>query len=554
MKTKKGRGLQRQVEYWKAFIITFSAAMFVFPIATTACFQTIYEIKVGDEVVAYAASQEDIDAAMREARYQKGLETGELVIVENLYSAQKIQGNAMKIKNVDRLTQVMYEELDKSMKIEKVLAYTIKVNDYMATVATKEDVITILEQAQAGYDVDDTFAVGLQMADDKESGIMDVCVAGGEPTASANETQPVSAFIEPAAATTESGATTEEGATTESGATIEEGAATEESHTDQDDEVMPISETEGTNPVNTDGIKNIDFNEDIEVTSCYVSKDKLQKTEDVLADITTPRDEKTTYEVKSGDCLSTIAQDHDMDMDGLISMNEGLTVESTIVIGDELNVVVPKTEVSILVDEQETYDEKYNLDTEYVDDSSLFIGNDVVTQEAVEGERTVTALVQYNNGKEYNREILNEIVKVEAQPKIVHRGTKAVPTYMCPLSNPRITSPFGKRKQPKAGASTYHKGIDYGIPVGTAVFATRGGRVTSAGWLGGYGYCVVIDHGDGITSRYGHLSKPLVSAGQYVKQGEKIALSGNTGNSTGPHLHFEMRSNGEAVNPAEYLN
>lgn len=537
MKTKKGRSLKRQVEYWKAFIITFSAAMCVFPIATTACFQTIYEIKVGDEVVAYAASKEDIDAAMREARYQKGLETGELVIVENLYSAKKIQGNAMKVKNVDRLTKVMYEELDKSMKIEKVLAYTIKVNDYMATVATKEDVITILEQAQAGYDVDDTFAVGLQMADDKESGIMDVCVAGGEPTASANETQPVSAAVEPTTATT-----------TEAGATTEEG------QTDADAGVMPISETEGTNPVNGDGIKNIDFNEEIEVTSCYVSKDKLQKTEDVLTDITTPRDEKTTYEVKSGDCLSTIAQDHDMDMDGLISMNEGLTVESTIVIGDELNVVVPKTEVSILVDEQETYDEKYNLDTEYVDDSSLFIGNDVVTQEAVEGERTVTALVQYNNGKEYNREILNEIVKVEAQPKIVHRGTKAVPTYMCPLSNPRITSPFGKRKQPKAGASTYHKGIDYGIPVGTAVFATRGGRVTSAGWLGGYGYCVVIDHGDGITSRYGHLSKPLVSAGQYVKQGEKIALSGNTGNSTGPHLHFEMRSNGEAVNPAEYLN
>lgn len=84
--------------------------------------------------------------------------------------------------------------------------------------------------------------------------------------------------------------------------------------------------------------------------------------------------------------------------------------------------------------------------------------------------------------------------------------------------------------------------------------ATSGGKVTAAGWQSGYGYVVYIDHGGGVTSRYGHLSKVLVKVGQSVSQGDVIARSGNTGNSTGPHLHFEIRVNGNAVSPLSYLN
>ena len=93
-----------------------------------------------------------------------------------------------------------------------------------------------------------------------------------------------------------------------------------------------------------------------------------------------------------------------------------------------------------------------------------------------------------------------------------------------------------------------------GIPIGTAVMASSGGTVTRAGWGSGYGYVVYIQHADGRETRYGHLSKVLVSVGQKVSQGQKIALSGNTGRSTGPHLHFEIRINGQAVNPLNYLN
>lgn len=117
-----------------------------------------------------------------------------------------------------------------------------------------------------------------------------------------------------------------------------------------------------------------------------------------------------------------------------------------------------------------------------------------------------------------------------------------------------MSSGFGGRKAPKRGASTNHKGIDWATPTGTAVMASCGGVVTKAGWGSGYGYVVYIQHPDGKETRYGHLSKVLVSSGQKVSQGQKIALSGNTGVSTGPHVHFEIRIGGSAVNPLNYLN
>ena len=138
--------------------------------------------------------------------------------------------------------------------------------------------------------------------------------------------------------------------------------------------------------------------------------------------------------------------------------------------------------------------------------------------------------------------------------KIVERGTKIPPTYIKPLSGGRLSSGFGGRKAPTKGASTNHKGVDWATPIGTAIYASSGGTVTKAGWGSGYGYVIYIKHPDGRETRYGHLSKVLVSPGQSVKQGQKIALSGNTGRSTGPHLHFEIRINGVAVNPLKYLN
>ncbi len=122
-----------------------------------------------------------------------------------------------------------------------------------------------------------------------------------------------------------------------------------------------------------------------------------------------------------------------------------------------------------------------------------------------------------------------------------------------PSLSRRITSPFGKRNSPGGIGSTNHKGIDIGAPFGSPVFASKGGTVSIAGWSGGYGNLVQINHGQGWSTRYGHNSTLLVSPGQRVRQGQTIALVGSTGNSTGPHIHFEIRRNGVSLNPLSML-
>lgn len=116
-----------------------------------------------------------------------------------------------------------------------------------------------------------------------------------------------------------------------------------------------------------------------------------------------------------------------------------------------------------------------------------------------------------------------------------------------------ITSPFGSREHPIFGRQILHSGIDIGVDYGTPVHAADGGVVVEAGWISGYGYAVVIDHGNGTSTLYGHNESLAVSSGQSVSQGQVIAYAGSTGNSTGPHVHFEVRVGGEPVDPNSYL-
>lgn len=116
-----------------------------------------------------------------------------------------------------------------------------------------------------------------------------------------------------------------------------------------------------------------------------------------------------------------------------------------------------------------------------------------------------------------------------------------------------ITSTFGYRKSPFTGLRSFHHGLDYANKIGTEVIATADGVITYAGRRGLLGKTIVLDHGHGFITRYGHLNKYLKKRGDYVKRGDIIALMGNTGRSTGPHLHYEVRLNGLPVNPEKYI-
>jgi murein DD-endopeptidase MepM/ murein hydrolase activator NlpD len=122
-----------------------------------------------------------------------------------------------------------------------------------------------------------------------------------------------------------------------------------------------------------------------------------------------------------------------------------------------------------------------------------------------------------------------------------------------PVISGYISSGFGERVDPFTGAGEFHEGIDFAAPEGTRIRAVAAGIVTWAGPRGGYGNMVQIDHGNGYATRYGHADKVLVHVGEMVKRGDALALVGDTGRSTGPHVHFEVLKNGHEVNPARFV-
>lgn len=130
--------------------------------------------------------------------------------------------------------------------------------------------------------------------------------------------------------------------------------------------------------------------------------------------------------------------------------------------------------------------------------------------------------------------------------RLVDSNGRLLRAFSWPVTG-RISSKYGMRW------GSMHHGVDVAVPTGTPVRASAAGRVSFAGWNGGYGYLVTIDHGNRVETRYAHNSRIVVRVGQHVQRGDLIAYSGNTGRSTGPHVHFEIRQNGQSVDPMNYL-
>lgn len=165
-------------------------------------------------------------------------------------------------------------------------------------------------------------------------------------------------------------------------------------------------------------------------------------------------------------------------------------------------------------------------------------------------EKTIVKNLNDIQTEEENEEIQKRIInankKVTSRGSSINRKSQSY-NFIWPTNSKNITSYYGARW------GKTHTGIDIGIPTGSNIVATKNGKVIYSGWCGNYGYYIKIDHGNGIVSAYAHNSKLLVETGQEVNQGQIIAYSGSTGNSTGPHCHFEIIINGSFQNPLNYL-
>ncbi len=191
------------------------------------------------------------------------------------------------------------------------------------------------------------------------------------------------------------------------------------------------------------------------------------------------------------------------------------------------------------------------FEVSYLDDPELMIGEYEVETPGKAGVKTVTSTVERVATFEQNRIVEEEIYNRAPENAIVRRGTAETPGVAWPLKGP-ITSPFGERTWAN-GFTEFHRGIDIAAPTGTPVKAAKSGIVTYAAKMGSYGNVVFIDHGDGFSTRYAHLSAFKCEVGDEVRMGDVIGLVGSTGNSTGPHLHFETLIDESPKNPMHFL-
>lgn len=209
--------------------------------------------------------------------------------------------------------------------------------------------------------------------------------------------------------------------------------------------------------------------------------------------------------------------------------------------------------LNVITKRNVSFEEEYGPKIIYDDTDNLYKGQEIETKQGKSGNRTVNADIIERNGKQIERKDRSYTVNEEQVTREVMRGTKEQPAkigkgfYLMPMEG-RKSSGFGERW------GKLHKGIDIATPEGTAVLAADAGKVVQAGdFSNGYGKMLTIDHGHGRTTVYAHNSKLLVKPGNLVYRGQQIAESGNTGKSTGPHLHFETQFNGVPKDPDKYL-
>lgn len=299
------------------------------------------------------------------------------------------------------------------------------------------------------------------------------------------------------------------------------------------------------------------FVEDVEIKQEYVDASLVMNLGNIAEILNATKAGEVTYTVEAGDSYYYIAELYGMSVDDLLDANPGYDPK-LLRVGDVLTISNAVPYLTVVNVERQNYVQDVPYQIEYQDDDSMYQGDYKVLSAGEYGKADVTANVTYINGEETDRQVVASVTLSEPVTETQARGTIPRPTWFPTGSfrwpcNGTITSYFGRRNTGIRGASTYHEAIDIANSYGTPIYASDGGTVTYSGWRGGYGYLVIIDHGNGYQTYYGHNSSLIVSTGEHVYKGQQIARMGSTGVSSGNHCHFGILINGTFVNPLNYL-
>ncbi len=300
----------------------------------------------------------------------------------------------------------------------------------------------------------------------------------------------------------------------------------------------------------------VSVSEEFEYEEVLVTLEDIQSKEDLVEVMETGAVQEAEYEVEEGDVLGSIAADHDLSVKELLDANPGMDDDTLIQIGDTIQVTVQEPLLHVVVEKVSKDEESIPYQTKTEEDDSMDKGKTEVKQEGKEGKKVVQSKTIMKNGQTSSSEVIDEETVSEPEDRIVVKGTKEVQQTTSrgsgQLAWPAVGGYISSYQGTRWGR--FHKGIDIAQPSNRDILAAEGGTVTSASYENGYGNTVRISHSNGLETVYAHLSDMSVSSGQSVSRGQQIGTMGQTGNSTGIHLHFEVYKNGSLEDPMDYLN
>lgn len=302
----------------------------------------------------------------------------------------------------------------------------------------------------------------------------------------------------------------------------------------------------GTTELVSDG-----FVQQVELKSRDIEPSELSDPDELVKKLLTGDVKPTIYTVEKGDCVSCIAKKFNIPR-SMIYQNNPWIQDDRIKVGQQLDLTILQPTLAVKTLERVTENQEVQYDTVYQTDDSLRQGVTQTITPGKNGLKKVTYLLTKVNGLPVEEEMVDEQLLEEPVSAVAKKGTKVVlgegtGKFSWPVVSPKISSSYGRRW------GTMHKGID--ITGKSSILAADNGVIIYAGNKGdGYGNKIIIDHKNGYQTVYGHLSKFNTSRGKIVEKGEKIGIMGDTGDSTGVHLHFEVHKNGVIENPIKYLS
>ena len=316
-------------------------------------------------------------------------------------------------------------------------------------------------------------------------------------------------------------------------------------------------------------VTDVKFKEQVEITEARAAVDQIvtaKTASETMQQETTTVNQ--TYTVQAGETIEDICESQGVAVSEMAKGSNDVDFED-LQSGDLLIINKEQMPINVLTVMEKTKSEIISYEISYQENNEMPAGTQNVVQEGFDGEETVNLKIVRINGEELYRERLSSQVNIEPTTKIVDCGTKVYNSYggnssgyiaagditinsinqmIWPTNATAISSPYGMRSR------GWHTGLDINGEMGDPIWAALDGTVTTAGWCGNYGNCIVLDHGNGLSTRYAHLSAINVGVGQTVHQGQTIGLEGSTGNSTGSHLHFEIIIGGSCVDPLLYIS